>query len=387
MTSPPLTKSTPLTSQTLSYPPPLLTQILLSSFIRGRKESDQACFDGFIFSKDRTRPNGDIYWQCRDRKTHPFCTARLYTQGKEIVKEDTEHNQPPSHKILVFYWPGPRRCQHLHHWHHLCWRDLQILSPHSSLKSGSSEPELSPPTFPSSTPFWRTSGLLPTPLSWSSFTADALSSTLWPPSVTLRRRSTVQHPLSSLTPPSEDACSTSTKHRCGGSRRSPTLLLMKSSYPLSTDFPSSPLVMSWMPGRSWRPGSGSSTPPLPSQTTSPTSRRPGSSPPPTPSPCEHLFRSTMSPGPTTLQKEGTTLWTGPSTLHTHPCGPSSQHSASSMQRWRPSINRCLLAQQLLWTCCQEMESPGSEDQARCWELQPCWQAWLSEEDRIFVLNI
>ena len=43
------------------------------SFILGRKGSDQACFDGFIFSKDRTRPNGDIYWQCRDRKTYtPF---------------------------------------------------------------------------------------------------------------------------------------------------------------------------------------------------------------------------------------------------------------------------------------------------------------------------
>ena len=50
-------------------------------------------------------------------------------------------------------------------------------------------------------------------------------------------------------------------------------------------------------------------PPLPSQTTSLTRRRPGSSPPPTPSPCGTSLQqwSTMSPGPTTLQKEGTTL--------------------------------------------------------------------------------
>ena len=71
------------------------------SFIRGRKGSDHACFDGFIFSKDRTRPNGDIYWQCHDRKTYtPFCTIRLYTQGKEIVKKHTEHNHP----IIICYY-------------------------------------------------------------------------------------------------------------------------------------------------------------------------------------------------------------------------------------------------------------------------------------------
>ena len=51
-----------------SLPPPELT------FIRGRKGSDQACYNGYIYSKDRNRPNGDIYWQCRDRKIYtPSC--------------------------------------------------------------------------------------------------------------------------------------------------------------------------------------------------------------------------------------------------------------------------------------------------------------------------
>ena len=72
------------------------------SFIRGRKGSDQACYEGYIYSKDRARPNGDIYWQCRDRKTYtPFCTGRLYTKGKERVKKQTPHNHQPSHKEVL----------------------------------------------------------------------------------------------------------------------------------------------------------------------------------------------------------------------------------------------------------------------------------------------
>ena len=46
----------------------------------------------------------------------------------------------------ILYWPGPRRCKHLHHWHHLCWRDLQILSStlHSSLDHQSQNWALQP---------------------------------------------------------------------------------------------------------------------------------------------------------------------------------------------------------------------------------------------------
>ena len=74
------------------------------SFIRGRKGSDQACYEGYIYSKDRIRPNGDIYWQCRDRKIYtPSCTGRLYTKGKENVIRQTAHNHQPSHtEVLKF---------------------------------------------------------------------------------------------------------------------------------------------------------------------------------------------------------------------------------------------------------------------------------------------
>ena len=79
-----------------SLPPPELT------FIRGRKGSDQACYNGYIYSKDRNRPNGDIYWQCRDRKIYtPSCTGRLYTSGKQSVRRSTEHNHPPSEKEVL----------------------------------------------------------------------------------------------------------------------------------------------------------------------------------------------------------------------------------------------------------------------------------------------
>ena len=59
------------------------------------KQKNQGSYDDFLYSKDRTRHNGDIYWQCRNRKTFiPFCTGRLYTLGKERVRIQTEHNHP-----------------------------------------------------------------------------------------------------------------------------------------------------------------------------------------------------------------------------------------------------------------------------------------------------
>ena len=72
------------------------------SFIRGRKGSVQACYESYIYSKDRIRPNGDIYWQCRDRKIYtPSCTGRLYTKGKENVIRQTAHNHQPSHTEVL----------------------------------------------------------------------------------------------------------------------------------------------------------------------------------------------------------------------------------------------------------------------------------------------
>ena len=72
------------------------------SFIQGWKGSDQACYEGYIYSKNRIRPNGDIYWQCRDRKIYtPSCTGRLYTKSKESVIRQTAHNHQPSHTEVL----------------------------------------------------------------------------------------------------------------------------------------------------------------------------------------------------------------------------------------------------------------------------------------------
>ena len=173
----------------------MLTQILLSpSFGVGKSPTKPALMAS---SSPRIGPVPTVTSTGSAVDT-PFCTAQLYTQGKEIVKEDTEHNQPPSHKEFI---------------------------------------------------------------------TSSIVSTVKYDVTTATPRDVLRHALA-VAPHGVKALLLSTKHRCGNSRRSPTLLLMKSyrsSYPLSTDFPSSPLVMSWMPGRRWRPGSIYSIPPLPSQ--------------------------------------------------------------------------------------------------------------------------
>ena len=67
------------------------------SFITGRFRSEQACYEGYVYSFDRSMKSGDMYWQCRDAKKYtPRCRARLITVGKDRVRRNPIHNHPPS---------------------------------------------------------------------------------------------------------------------------------------------------------------------------------------------------------------------------------------------------------------------------------------------------
>ena len=117
---------------------------------------------------------------------------------------------------------------------------------------------------------------------------------------------------------------------------------------LCLGFRSSLSATSSTPGRSLRRGFGSSTRPLRSRSTSPTSKKHGFSPPSTPRLCgiSTVRSSTMSPVLTTLPREGITLSTLPSLQPTPPSGSSSKRSPSStlrrslnIYRWRRVVNQ------------------------------------------------
>ena len=103
------------------------------------------------------------------------------------------------------------------------------------------------------------------------------------------------------------------------------------------------------PGRSLRRGFGFSTRPLRSRSTSPTLKKPCSSPQSTPRLCgiSTVRSSTMSPVLTRLPRKGITLSTLPSLQPTPPSGSSSKRSPSFTLRrslniyrwWRVSTNR------------------------------------------------
>ena len=72
------------------------------SFIKGRKGGTQACYGGFVYTYDRRKNDGTIYWQCKSRAAHsPRCTGRLYTQEKASVKRQTPHSHQPSEREVL----------------------------------------------------------------------------------------------------------------------------------------------------------------------------------------------------------------------------------------------------------------------------------------------
>ena len=94
LASPPTSILAPQTVPDPPYPPPFSPPLVLS-FIRGQKGGQQACYD-------RRKPDGTVYWQCRDKKQYtPACTGRLYTLEKESVKRSSDHNYPPSDREVM----------------------------------------------------------------------------------------------------------------------------------------------------------------------------------------------------------------------------------------------------------------------------------------------
>ena len=72
------------------------------TFIKGRKGGDQACYGGYIYTYDRKKDDGTIYWQCKTRASHsPRCKGRLYTNGKMSVKRHTPHSHEPSERAVL----------------------------------------------------------------------------------------------------------------------------------------------------------------------------------------------------------------------------------------------------------------------------------------------
>ena len=106
------TASTQATSSSSSVEPPIPTDPSDSSvtaanlpvltFIKGRRGGTQACYGGFVYTYDRRKDDGTIYWQCKSRAAHsPRCTGRLYTQERASVKRQTPHCHQPSEREVL----------------------------------------------------------------------------------------------------------------------------------------------------------------------------------------------------------------------------------------------------------------------------------------------
>ena len=63
--------------------------------LTGRKGGCNAVYDGHVYTFDRKKDSGVMYWQCKGKRTLQ-CKARLYTQEKTSVIRNTEHSHPSS---------------------------------------------------------------------------------------------------------------------------------------------------------------------------------------------------------------------------------------------------------------------------------------------------
>ena len=104
---PPLSADTPSDTQS-SFPsltddnPDLAADEPVLTFIKGRKGGTQACYDGYVYTYDRKKDDGTIYWQCKSRANYtPCCKGRLYTREKTSVKRQTEHCHLPSEREVL----------------------------------------------------------------------------------------------------------------------------------------------------------------------------------------------------------------------------------------------------------------------------------------------
>ena len=65
------------------------------TFITGRKGGCNDVYDGHVYTFDRKKDSGVMYWQCKGKLTLQ-CKTRLYTQEKTSVIRVTEHSHPSS---------------------------------------------------------------------------------------------------------------------------------------------------------------------------------------------------------------------------------------------------------------------------------------------------
>ena len=70
-----------------------LSPILLFSL--GHKRGRQACYNRFMYSKDKTHNSGTTSWQCKERKLYtPPCKGRLNTLDDRVSDERTHCHEP-----------------------------------------------------------------------------------------------------------------------------------------------------------------------------------------------------------------------------------------------------------------------------------------------------
>ena len=65
------------------------------SFITGRKGGCNAVYDGHVYTFDRKKDSGVMYWQCKGKRTFQ-CKARLYSRclgGVEACYYSLQFNQ------------------------------------------------------------------------------------------------------------------------------------------------------------------------------------------------------------------------------------------------------------------------------------------------------
>ena len=59
-------------------------------YVTSQRGTRQILFRGYLFNKNKVRPNG-IYWRCTDKT----CTGRCTTVG-DYIRDFTDHTHPPA---------------------------------------------------------------------------------------------------------------------------------------------------------------------------------------------------------------------------------------------------------------------------------------------------
>ena len=97
----------------------------MADFIENTKGNHILCQDGFLYTKNKTFPNGNSYWECRERRSGNGagrdCLAKITRDpNDQVIKLSEPHTHPADPEKLPFYGRA------------LAWKEQQKTTPNTT---------------------------------------------------------------------------------------------------------------------------------------------------------------------------------------------------------------------------------------------------------------